>query len=74
MPEDFKPGPPNFNLYIADDNGHIDFKDRNRSGGLWKKEKEGKTYYTGKVAGRRVVMFKFVPKKQSGQSEEPEEW
>jgi len=69
MPEDFKPGPPNFNLYIADDEGNIDFKDRSRSGGLWTKEKDGKTYYTGKVAGRRVVMFPFKKRDES-----EEEW
>jgi len=73
MPDDFKPGPPKFNLYIADDNGNIDFKDRERSGGLWEKERDGKKYYTGKVAGRRVVIFPFVPKNK-GQQEEAEEW
>ena len=57
MPDDFKPSPPYFNLYIADDEGNIDWKDRSRSGGLWKKEKEGKVYFTGKVAGKRVVMY-----------------
>ena len=67
---DFTPGPPKFNLYIADDEGNIDFKDRERSGGLWSKEKDGKTYYTGKVAGRRVVMFPFTPRDQK----ESEEW
>jgi len=66
---DFTPGPPKFNLYIADDEGNIDFKDRERSGGLWSKEKDGNTYYTGKVAGRRVVMFPFKPKEQKD-----EEW
>jgi hypothetical protein len=57
MTDDFKATPPYFNIYIADDEGNIDFKDRGRSGGLWKKEKNGKVYFTGKVAGRRVVMF-----------------
>ena len=73
MADDFKPGPPTYNLYIADDQGNVDFSDRSRSGGLWKKEKDGKTYYTGKVANRRVVMFKFVPKGKS-QQDESEEW
>jgi hypothetical protein len=57
MPDDFKPSPPYFNLYIADDEGNIDWKDRSRSGGLWKKEKNGKVYFTGKIAGRRLVMY-----------------
>jgi len=55
--DDFKPSPPYFQLYIADDEGNIDFKDRERSGGLWKREKNGKSYFTGKVSNRRVVMF-----------------
>ena len=62
MPDDdFKPSPPYFNLYIADDEGNIDWKDRERSGGLWKREKNGKVYFTGKVAGKRVVMYPNEP-------------
>ena len=57
MPEEFVASPPYFQLYIADDEGNIDWKDRSRSGGLWKKEKNGKVYFTGKVAGKRVVMY-----------------
>lgn len=57
MPDDFKPSPPDFNIYVADDEGNIDFKDRTRSGGLWGREKNGKTYFAGKVGGKRVVMF-----------------
>ena len=58
MPDDdFKPSPPYFQMYIADDNGDVDFKNRNLSGGLWKKEKGNKVYFTGKVAGKRVIMF-----------------
>lgn len=74
---DFTPGPPDWNLYIADDEDNIDFKDRARSGGLWpardgKKDQNGNVYYTGKVAGRRVIMYKLVPKDQREQREE--EW
>ena len=62
MPDDdFKPSPPTFNIYIADDEGNIDWKDRERSGGLWKREKNGKVYFTGKVAGKRVVMYPNEP-------------
>ena len=57
MSDDFKPSPPEFNLYVADDEGNIDFRDRERSGGLWKKEKSGKVYWSGKVGGKRVIMF-----------------
>jgi hypothetical protein len=73
MTDDFKPGPPRFNLYIADENGQIDFRDRDRSGGLWVRERDGKKYYTGKVAGRRVMMYPVVPKDENKQ-EENEDW
>lgn len=69
MPDDFKPSPPEFNLYVGDDEGNIDFKDRSRSGGLWKKEKGGKIYFAGKVGGKRVVMFPNEKK-----SEDDPEW
>ena len=62
---DFTPSPPEFNLYVSDDEGNIDFKDRTRSGGLWSREKNGKVYFTGKVGGKRVVMFTNEKKPES---------
>ncbi|KKN78976.1 hypothetical protein LCGC14_0344520 [marine sediment metagenome] len=57
MTDEFVPSPPEFNLYVGDDEGNIDCKDRTRSGGLWEREKDGKIYWVGKVGGKRVVMF-----------------
>jgi hypothetical protein len=65
----FVPSPPEFNIYVSDDEGNIDFKDRGRSGGLWKREKDGKVYFAGKVGGKRVVMFPNEAK-----TEEKEQW
>ena len=70
---DFTPSPPAFNLYVSDEEGNIDFKDRSRSGGLWKNEKNGKTYYTGKVGGKRLVMYPFEPKGKT-QSSDDGDW
>lgn len=72
MADDFKPSPPKFNIYWSDDEGNIDFKDTSRQSGLWEKEKDGKTFYTGKVknTNRRFVMFPVVPRDQ----DEEEEW
>jgi len=71
---DFTPGPPAWNLYVSDGEGNIDFKDRERSGGLWpaadgKVDRSGNVYYTGKVGGKRVIMYQFTPKKQENQTE-----
>lgn len=74
---DFVKSPPDWNVYVADapgDEGNIDFKDRSRSGGLWpardgKTDQNGNVYYIGKIGGRRVVMYKFVPRGGSPQSE-----
>lgn len=73
MPEDFKPKPPKFNLYWSDDEGNVDFQDDSRQTGMWEKEKDGKTFYTGKVKGtnRRFVMF---PVKLRGSSDDDQEW
>lgn len=59
MAEEFKASPPEFNLYWSDENGNIDLKDRENSSGLWKKEKNGRTYWSGKnkATGRRFLMF-----------------
>lgn len=70
MSDDFKPSAPDFQMYIADDEGNIDFRDRERSGGLWKKEKEGKVYFSGKVSNRRVLVF--INEKKS--EEESHDW
>ena len=64
---DFTPGPPKWNLYVSDAEGNIDFTDRTRSGGLWpsqKKDKHGKAFYTGKVGGKRIVLFEFTPRSE----------
>ena len=67
---DFTPGPPAFNLYVSDDEGNIDFKDRSRSGGLWLNKKNDKVYYTGKVGGKRLVMYPFEPRVKAESSDE----
>jgi hypothetical protein len=75
MADDFVPSAPKWNAYIEDDQGNIDYKDRSRSGGLWpgkKLDSNGKTYYQGKVAGRRIQIYEFVPKEEREQKEE--EW
>ena len=72
MAEDFTPSPPAFNLYVSDAEGNIDFKDRSRSGGLWSNEKDGKVYYTGKINGKRLVMYPFTPRDKSESSDEPD--
>ena len=70
---DFTPGPPAWNLYVSDGEGNINFKDRERSGGLWpseKKDKHGKTFFTGKVGGKRIIMFAFTPKGETTETSE----
>ncbi len=67
MSDDFVPSPPDFNIYVSDDEGNIDFKDRERSGGLWKKEKNGKVYWAGKCGGKRLVMFPNEARKEDAQ-------
>ena len=66
---DFVPSPPEFNLFFSDEEGNIDFKNRDQQSGLWSKEKNGKVYWTGKIKGtnRRFVMFRNERK-----NEEPE--
>ena len=57
MPDDFVPGPPDFQLYEENEQGDMIWKDRTHSGGMWKREKEGKVYWVGKVGGKRRVMY-----------------
>ncbi|MCK5016059.1 MAG: hypothetical protein KAS32_03215 [Candidatus Peribacteraceae bacterium] len=74
---DFTPGPPAWNLYVSDAEGNIDFKDRDRSGGLWpslKKDKHGKTFFTGKIGGKRIIMFQFTPRGEAKSEAEEPDW
>jgi hypothetical protein len=69
---DFEAKPPVFQLYLSDSEGNIDFKDRDRSIGLWardNKDSNGNTYYGGKKGNRRVVMYKVVPREQRDNDE-----
>lgn len=77
---DFVKTLPTWNVYVADaegDEGKINFRDRTRSGGLWpardgKVDGNGNVYYVGKIGGRRVVMYKSVPREDRSQSDVPD--
>ena len=65
MAEDFTPSKPPFTLFVADEEGNIDFRNRDMQTGMWLKVKDTGCFLNGKLknSNQRFLMSgnKFEP-------------
>jgi len=63
MADDFNPSAPVARLYKADEQGNIDFKDRDTNSGLWVSWKDNGPYLKGRIGQTRYLINfnKFEP-------------